>query len=84
MFNTTKLPFFFLSLQTKTVHTYFRIVISQSVMIKQSHQSLGGTQKQVLELFPVKPHLSETKSIPEGGITKCKISKLIIIIHQYA
>lgn len=75
---------FFLSLQTKTVHTYFRIVISQSVTIKQSHQSWGSAQKQVLELFPVKPHLSETKSIPEGDITQCRISKIIIIIHQYA
>lgn len=28
--------------------------------------------------------IKNKKSIPEGGITQCRISKIIIIIHQYA
>lgn len=66
--------------QTKTVHTYFCIVISQSVTIKQSHQSLGSAQKQILELFPVKPHLSKIKKkpSPRGVSHNAELARLLL------
>lgn len=56
---------------------------------KESHNStklskLKQHTKTKHWVYPEKTHLLKTKKHPQGGISQSRISKIIIIIHQYA